>query len=266
MKHQVINLYDNPKDGFMPTLTTYVIDNPLEREQIRSAVLVIPGGGYNHCSAREAEPIALQFNAAGLSAFVLDYSVAPLKSYKQPLEDASNAMRVIRENADEWGIDKNKIAVCGFSAGAHLAASLCIYGGDNIPNAAILSYPVITSGEFAHKGSFERLLGDNMSDELLDKFSIEKHITANFPPTFLWHTFEDKSVPVENSLLLMSALRSRGVPFEAHIYPNGAHGLSLARSDVSEKKQGVIPHITSWMKLCIEWLNGLFEVYITPED
>lgn len=271
MKNQVINLCDSPVNGFIPVLTTYIIDNPLEREQLRSAVLILPGGGYRKISPREGEPIALQFNAAGLNAFVLNYSVAPLSSYKQPLNDAAQAMRVIRENAENWGVDSNKIAVCGFSAGGHLAASLCAYGREYetnstsvIPNAAILSYPVITSGEFTHKGtpdrggSLECLLGNDMCDELMDKFSIEKHITSDFPPTFLWHTVEDMSVPIENSLMLMSALKKSGVSFEAHIYPHGGHGLSLARYDVSEKSAGVIPHVSSWIKLCLDWLDGLF--------
>ncbi len=261
MKNEIIRLTETASDGFVPTITTYIIDNPLSREQIRPAVLVIPGGGYRKRSAREAEPVALQFNAAGFSSFVLNYSVAPLNSYNMPFEDAARAMRIIRENAEDFGIDKNKIAVCGFSAGAHLAATLCIYGdAADVPNAAILSYPVITSGEFAHKGSFECLLGDGMSEELLDRFSLEKHITPSFPPTFLWHTFEDKSVPIENSLLLMSALRKNNVKFEAHIYPSGGHGLSLARRDVSRSEDGIDLHVSSWMNLCVDWLRETFGI------
>ncbi len=261
MRNEVISLEGDNSGGFVPSVTTYIIDNPLSERLMRPAVLVIPGGGYRKRSAREAEPVALQFNAAGFSAFVLNYSVAPLASYDRPLKDASNAMRVIRENAEDFGIDKNKIAVCGFSAGAHLAATLCIYGDPaDVPNAAILSYPVVTSGEFAHKGSFERLLGDDMCDGLLDRFSIEKHITPSFPPTFLWHTFEDGSVPVENSLLLMSALRKNNVKFEAHIYPSGGHGLSLARRDVSRNEDGIDLHVSSWMSLCVDWLRETFGI------
>ena len=278
-------------DAFKPTLTTYILDNKTGAAQNalsgnpvsitksasnsntkkRAAVLVLPGGGYSSTSPREAEPIALQFNEAGYHAFVLNYRVAPEK-HPQPLLDASRAMCIIRENADKWNIYSDKIAICGFSAGGHLAASLAVhwdkeylgnvYGieiGKNRPNALIACYPVITSGQYAHRGSFINLLGQNASSELLHEMSLEHHVSDKTPPTFIWHTFSDDGVPVENSLLFAQALRKNNIPFELHIYPEGVHGLSLATEDTAtDKPEYVSPHVASWINLCKEWLKLQF--------
>jgi len=272
MLNKAIDIWENyiyngeADDGFRPTLVTYVLGG----EKKRGAVLVCPGGGYRYTSPREAEPIALQFNAAGFHAFVLYYSVFPRK-HPQPLLDVSRAMCIIRENAEKWNIDPEKIAVCGFSAGGHLAASLGVYWGKeylyevpgitkgmNKPNALILCYPVITSGLKAHRGSFDSLLGENAADESLHEMSLEHHVNENTPPTFLWHTFNDKAVPVENSLLFAQALCDKGIPFELHVYPDGPHGLSLATSETSNGNAGMEnPHVATWIKLCIEWLEVL---------
>jgi acetyl esterase/lipase len=254
---------------FQPTLTTYV----LAGNKKRGAVLICPGGGYERLSPREAEPVALQFAAAGFHAFVLYYSVAPHR-HPQPLVDASRAMTILRSHAEEWHIDTQKIAVCGFSAGGHLAASLGVHWdkpylahvpglerGWNRPGAVILGYPVISAGQFAHRGSFERLLGRDASPELLHEMSLEHHINAKTPPTFLWHTYEDASVPVENALLFANGLREQKIPFELHIYPQGAHGLSLATEETDEG-EGQDAHISGWMKLCTEWLRQTFNTPI----
>lgn len=287
------NYTDNSNSVFKPTLTTYILDGKTGAEHStltnsaqgtsqngsadscrkRPAVLVLPGGGYAFTSPREAEPIALQFNAAGYHAFVLDYSVAPAK-HPQPLLDAARAMCIIRENAEEWGIYSDKIAVCGFSAGGHLAASLGVHWdkkylenvegieiGKNRPDALILCYPVITSGEYAHRGSFINLLGENPNSELLYEMSLENHVSEKTPTAFIWHTFTDASVPVENSLLFAQALREKNVPFELHIYPEGPHGLSLANEETAEGRPDYIsPHIAGWMKLCKEWLRLQFKI------
>lgn len=259
---------DQPLDSrhFFPTLITYILDGGKKR----SAVLICPGGGYGSCSEREAEPIAIQFNAAGFHAFVLYYSVSPEK-HPQPLLDVSRSMCILRKNADAWNIYTDQIAVCGFSAGAHLAASLGVHWakpyimnvpgiekGMNYPNALILCYPVITSGQFSHQESFKNLLGADAGKELLHELSLEHQINEKTPPVFIWHTYNDKSVPVENSLLFAQGLRNMDVPFELHIYHDGPHGLSLATEETMEKDIGVNPHAATWFSLCTEWLGELF--------
>ena len=254
--------YPYKADGFTVKLDTYI----LKGSKQRPAVLVCPGGGYTHTSPREAEAIAIKFNAMGYHSFVLYYSVAPRK-HPQPLMDLARSMCIIRENATQWNIISDKIAVCGFSAGSHLAASLGVHWdkeylnsqeGIDIsltkPNALILSYPVITEGIFAHKGSFENLLGKAAPQALRDEMSIEKQIRENMPPVFIWHTFEDKTVPIENSLLLAKALREKNNPFELHIYPAGSHGLSLATAETDKIQEGV----ETWIDLCKKWLEITF--------
>jgi len=253
-------------NDFQPTLTTYI----LKGEHTRGLVLVCPGGGYQRISPREAEPVAMQFAAAGWHAAVVHYSVAPHK-HPQPLLDVSRAMCLIREHAGEWQVDSQKIAVCGFSAGGHVAASLGVHWekpyvqahpgirpGQNRPNALILGYPVITSGGFRHAGSFQGLLGENPDPALLKESSLERYVTPQTPPTFLWHTVEDQSVPVENSLLFAQALRKHNVPFELHVYPNGRHGLSLATIETARPDLPSNPHVAGWMRLCLEWLQSIF--------
>jgi acetyl esterase/lipase len=287
------NNINNNGVAFKPTLTTYIIDGKtgIDHDTLitgtqnasqgtssknigkRPAVLVLPGGGYSFTSPREAEPIALQFNEAGFHAFVLNYSVAPAK-HPQPLLDAARAMCIIRENAEEWGVYTDKIAVCGFSAGGHLAASLGVHWdkkylenvdgieiGQNKPDALILCYPVISSGKYGHRGCFETLLGENPDSALLYEMSLEHHVSENTPPAFIWHTFNDAAVLVENSLLFARALRDKNIPFELHIYPEGVHGLSLATVETSEGRPELVsPHVASWIELCKEWLKLQFEI------
>ena len=259
--------YENKgNEGFRPTLDTYILNG----DKIRGAVLICPGGAYAFTSPREAEPIAIKFNAAGFHAFVLYYSVAPNK-HPQPLKDISRAMCIIRENSKEWKINEDCVAVCGFSAGAHVAASIGSYWDSSYlkgipgidssksnPNAQILCYPVITSGTYAHAGSFYNLLGDNPSELLKQEMSLENSVTQKTPPTFLWHTLEDNSVPVENTLLYAKSLRSKNISFELHIYPDGPHGLSLANEETQEEGRGVYPNVATWMGLCITWLTNIF--------
>jgi acetyl esterase/lipase len=229
----------------------------LKGDAPRPAVLIFPGGGYTFTSDREAEPIALRFNAAGFHAVVLRYRVAPHR-HPAPLEDAEAALSLLRAKAGEWRVDPGRIAVCGFSAGGHLAASLGLLGRIR-PNAMILCYPVITGGPFAHSGSFENLLGEEASGPLREELSLERRADSSAPPAFIWHTYADEAVPVENSLLLASALRGAGVPFELHIFPEGSHGLSLAEAETDSGRGAEIdPHVARWMPLCLEWLEGLF--------
>lgn len=247
----------------VPYITTYILDSILDSQKKRPLVIVFPGGGYEYCSSREGEPIACEFNSAGYNAVVVEYTTnAP---YPQALKDASDAIVYVREHAEEWNTDPDKIYVCGFSAGAHLAASIGIMCGKeeaikredklNRPNGMILCYPVISSGEFAHRGSFDSL--GAVTPDLLEKTSLELQVDKNTPPAFIWHTFTDTCVPVENSMLLASSLRKNDVPFELHIYPDGRHGLSLAKDFTSNEPVDIVPHAQGWMPLAKEWIEQL---------
>jgi len=270
MINQKIKIWDvisnaDKTGDFEPYLETYILSG----QKKRAAVLICPGGGYTHTSPREAEPVAMQFTARGYHAFILYYSVAPNR-HPQPLLDVSRAMCIIRKNSDNWNIDGNKIAVCGFSAGGHLAASLGVHYdkpwletegiiiGENKPNAMILAYPVITMKEFTHKGSRDNLLGQSADEVLINEMSLETQVSEKTPPAFIWHTAEDKAVPVENSLMFASALHKYKIPFELHIYPYGSHGLSLANKETDSGNLGEYPHVSGWIKLCVEWLDGVF--------
>ncbi len=246
----------SPDDSFRPWLELYL----LAGEVPRGAVLICPGGGYANRAPHEGAPVARRFNEAGFHAFVVQYRVAPHR-HPAPLLDAARAMRIIRHYAQEWRVDSGRVAVCGFSAGGHLAASLGVHfdhvppTGDPLdrtpcrPDALILCYPVITAGRFIHRGSFDNLLGANAPEAARQKMSLELQVGAYTPPAFLWHTAQDAGVPVENSLLFAQALRKYGTLFELHIYPRGAHGLGLAPDD---------PHVATWMTLCCEWLHREF--------
>lgn len=234
-------------DGSTATFVGYCLDNSSEIDpnRKRPSVLVIPGGGYEMTSDREAEPIAMQFLAAGFNAFVLRYSVKP-SIFPVALLEAAEAMRRIRTHADEWHCDADAIAAIGFSAGGHLAANLATSASDDVlaahgydadavrPNGLMLAYPVVTSGPLAHRGSFDALLGDRKADpEALDAVSIEKHIDAKTPPVFVWHTVPDDCVPYENTLMLVDACKKAGVSVEAHLFPSGGHGLSLGTAETA---------------------------------
>ncbi|NOZ22966.1 MAG: alpha/beta hydrolase [Planctomycetes bacterium] len=251
-------LWPEGQDDFRPWLDPY----PVGSHGPRGAVLICPGGGYAGRARHEGIAVAERLNEAGLNAFVVHYRVAPHR-HPAPLRDASRAIRMIRDRAEEWKVGPDRIAILGFSAGGHLAGSLGVHHGDpdaspaeddlrhisNRPDALILCYAVLNAvSEFAHRGSMGNLLGPDAPEEMLRKMSLELHVTENTPPTFLWHTAEDPGVKVENSLLFAEALSRHGVPFELHVYPEGRHGLGLAPED---------PHVATWMDLCCEWLKGM---------
>lgn len=242
-------------------MTTYILDNIVNNQKKRPMIVIFPGGGYEYCSPREGEPIACEFNSMGFNAVVVNYTTnAP---YPQSLIDASDAIVYIRKHAEEWNTDPNKIFVCGFSAGAHLAGSIGIMSKKeetikreddlNKVNGMILCYPVISSGKFAHRGSFNAIGATD--DELLEKTSLELQVDENTPPAFIWHTFADEAVPMENSMLLVEAMRKHNVPFELHIYPDGVHGLALASEVTSDNGKYIVPHAQGWINLVKEWLN-----------
>lgn len=253
-------------------LTCYIMRNSMEfcPEKRRKAIIICPGGGYRFTSDREAEPVAMAFLNEDIQAFVLRYSVDTVR-YPQQLLELAAAMAYIKKNCVEFGIDPQQIAVCGFSAGGHLAASLGtlwnrpfiaqtlgIQSEDCRPQVMILSYPVITAGEFAHEGSFEHLLGDARAEKS-EEVSLEKQVSSATCPAFIWHTYQDSAVPVENTLFFSTALRQNAVPFELAIYTSGPHGLSLCNSTTARdgNPQQINPHAAKWFKQCIEWWSSL---------
>lgn len=258
-------------EGNKAWLLTYIHSDMAEIEpQIRPLVLVVPGGGYGYTADREAEPVALRFAAAGFNAAVLRYSVFPVK-YPISLCQLALAVAYIKENAGRLRTDPDRIITCGFSAGGHLAASLGnSWNSSELsrltgkeaelmrPAGQILCYSVITSGEKAHRGSFDNLIGREADEKLTEALSIEKHVGAHTPKSFIWHTFADKLVPVENSLMMAQALRAAGVPFELHIFPEGWHGLSLADRETAKNREAVPDFAAkNWFPLACEWVERL---------
>lgn len=253
-------------------LVTYIWEeSPEICVKERPLVLVCPGGGYGFTSDREAEAVAVSFMNMGVHAAILRYSVAPAE-YPTALHEVARAVTILREHADEWYINKDKIVVMGFSAGGHLAASYGAFWNDPElaeaigmsseelrPAGTILCYPVITSDDrYWHKGSFENLLGSQWSEEMLEKMSIEKQVTADFPKTFMWHTYTDALVPLENSLLMAMALRRAGVSLEYHLYEDGVHGLSLAKPHTDSSICDMVNKACqSWIDLAEVWLKNL---------
>lgn len=236
----------------------------------RRAVIVCPGGGYVMRSDREAEPIALQFFAAGFNVFTLCYSVGNDAADYAPLTQAALAVKYVRENAERFYVDPAYVFMIGFSAGGHLAAScgtlwkhprvLAALGdtaaaGIGRPTGTILCYPVLTAGEHTHKGSIQMLCGTEApTKEECDRFSLELHVDSTTAPAFIWHTFDDPCVPVENALLYATALRKNGVPFELHIYPHGTHGLALCNRETWANIPDMIaPVPAEWLPNAIRW-------------
>lgn len=273
MIHQTIALEEK---GSLPSscIRTYIIEDSHEfRIKKRPVVIVCPGGGYCYLSDREGEILALQYNSMGCHAVVLKYSVDPAR-YPTALLEVARTLMLLRQKADEWHIDTEKIIVAGSSAGGHLAASYGMFWKEDIlwenlkekeaedreilrPNGMILNYPVITSGEFAHRDSFRFLLGERYG-ELVEQMSLENQVNQDTPPAFIWHTFEDGLVPVENSLLLVSAMKKENIPVEFHMYPKGGHGLSLA-TKLTQTPEGeeVVPCCQSWINLVETWIKEL---------
>lgn len=271
-----IDLYDyfklkRPENG-VGYLYTYVLNNTeqIKGDRKHPAMLVIPGGGYSMTSDREAEPVAMAYVGKGFNAFVLRYSCAPVK-YPYPLLEAVMAMNYIRLNAEKLNVDTQKIAAVGFSAGGHLCAMLGSYYDSpevaeifkgNVsarPDAVILSYPVITCGEKAHKGSFINLCGED-NVKLMEKLDIANLVNANSAPAFIWATYTDGCVPVKNSLIVADAYEKAGVPFSVHIWGKGQHGISLADINVYnnyDQLKDSTPSIHTWVELSIEWLTDL---------
>ena len=245
MKKEVITLWNQEEytypmaQGFVPNIMTYVHEDEL----IRPCMIVVPGGAYCFVSPSEGELVAKKFYEFGYNTFVLTYTVNVTYEYplnEQPMRDLSRAIRYVRKNCEHFHIDSNKVVICGFSAGGHLCGSVCVHHKDvkdvnqefanisNKPNAAILSYPVITAGEFAHQSSFDALLGFRTTEEQKEYYTLENQVNEEVPPCFLWQTVNDETVPVENSYLFAKALKEKNIPFAHHVFSEGRHGLSTA--------------------------------------
>lgn len=257
---EVVPLWPNGAPGAMgkeekdiPTLTLY----PAPADKASGAAMVIlPGGGYGGLAGHEGKDYALWLNENGVAGFVVKYRLGS-GGYRHPrmLEDAARALRTVRTRAEEWKVDPKRIGIMGSSAGGHLASTLLTHFDAGDPNASdtidrassrpdlgILCYPVITMGDKTHQGSRNNLLGTNATPQLMWFLSNELQVTPETPPTFVWHTVEDKAVPVENSLMFAAALQRAGVPFDLHVYEKGRHGIGLANGH-------------PWTKDCLFWLR-----------
>lgn len=243
------------------TLTPYL----LEDTKAKGAVIVCPGGGYQHLADHEGTPVAKAYNQRGYHAFVLRYRVGILQELEtKPLYDVCTAIAMVREKSSSLAIAPNTIAICGFSAGGHAAGSAGVhwnkperFGGtlpqeEYMPNASILCYPVL-SQDYPHEGSFLNLTQNKEQHEF---YSLDKQVGTHTPPAFLWHTSEDASVPVGNSLRYGEQLAKFHIPFELHVFPYGPHGLGLVTTASGAKRDD--PHVARWHELSADWLDLLF--------
>ena len=241
-------------------LTAYAVD-----DTARPTIMVLPGGGYQHLADHEGEPVALWLNSLGVHAAVLRYTVGE-DAYPQALVDGRDGLRALRSGRAGVAVDRERLGVLGFSAGGHLAAMLATDSADVMgapshsyarrPDAAILCYPVTDlrdslNGRIPnlHRGSARTLLGDDASAELLLDLSPAARIDEDIPPCFFWTTSDDEGVPALHSLEMMTALAVAGIPFEAHVFRHGRHGLGLATEEE--------PAVAQWQQLCATWLAGL---------
>lgn len=245
-------------DVTVPSLTVYM---PPEDKASGAAVIICPGGGYQILAIdHEGYDVAQWVNEQGIAAFVLKYRLPNDEAMEQkeigPILDLQQAIRTVRRQAPEWGINQDQIGVMGFSAGGHLASTGATHYSDNIggidnetslrPDFSVLIYPVITfQSDFYHQGSKEALIGPDASQEMVERFSNHLRVTEDTPPTFLIHASDDLVVPVENSINYYLALRENGVPAEMHIYETGGHGFGMAEGQV---------HLSTWLDEFRLWL------------
>lgn len=243
----------------VPTLTPYIADPSLATG---AAIVICPGGGYGGLAAHEGQDYAIWLNHQGIHGFVLKYRLGT-HGYRHPvmLQDAARAVRLVRVRAGEWRVDSKRVGIMGSSAGGHLASTLLTHFDAGRPDAedpmerqssrpdlGILCYPVISMGANTHQGSKNNLLGKEPADDLVKLLSNELQVTAQTPPCFLWHTWEDTAVKVENSLDFAAALRRAGVPFDLHVYEKGRHGLGLG-------DQPPFTNAHPWTADCRFWLK-----------
>lgn len=229
-----------------PSMTFY----PPASGKSDGCVIVIPGGGYEMKSAdNEGSEVAKMLSENNIASYVLDYRVAPDR-HPSPLNDASRSIAKARELSEKFGYSKDKISVMGFSAGGHLAAcaSTMWNSPETKPDAQILCYPVISMEKNMNINSKTNLFGEKINDSSASDMSCQNRVDRQTPPAFIWHTSDDKSVTVQNTLLYANALSAKNIPFEIHIYPEGEHGLGLAKN---------IPGLSGWPALCVDWLKRM---------
>ena len=249
-----------PQD--VPTLTPYLAP---KGRATGAAVIVCPGGGYGRLADHEGRPVAEWLNTIGVTAFVLKYRLGPRYRHPSMLQDAGRAIRTVRARAAEWGLDPERVGILGFSAGGHLASTAGTHfdagkadAADPVervssrPSLMLLVYPVITMREKTHAGSRRNLLGESPTPELVALLSNEEQVTKETPPAFVVHTVNDAGVPVENSLMFVSALRGAGVPFELHLYERGPHGFGLG---TARGRNPADPILSTWPAHAADWLR-----------
>ena len=251
----------------------YMLDNisGLKFCEKRPAVIIFPGGGYEFCSDREGEPIALQYLAQGYNTFVVNYTCNA--KFPASLIDAAYTFYKIRMRAEEFGVDKDKLAVLGCSAGGHLAGCLATMWSDVQitkaigcepddlrPNAAVLCYPVISGVTAPHEGSFKVLLGEEPNRSDLSRLSLENRVTPKTPPVFIWATSNDDCVPAHNSLVMAKACISNKVPVELHMVDEGPHGLSTCDKATGWHEMFYLDNCKRWIQMSVEFLNKYMNV------
>lgn len=274
MRIETIKLPASGYGTHVPALTAYIQDNvEAQREKRRPAMIICPGGGYEFCSDREAEPMALAFVARGYQAFVLDYDVlAPELAAKgacllpAPQQNLAHAVALVRARAADWMVDEERICILGCSAGGHLCAA---YSGlaqraefaanmgytcdDIAVYAQVLCYPVIDLTAGWPYPAEERIPA--LCDRAGDLVATQDLVGAATPRTFIWHTASDQGVPVKNTYLYAAALARAGVDHDCHVFHAGRHGLSLATPQTSKRAEHEVPHAAHWLDLAVEWLD-----------
>jgi acetyl esterase/lipase len=252
--------------GDIPTLTIF---RPDPAKATGASVVICPGGGYGFLAVEhEGAAVGKWLNSLGVTGFMLKYRIAPRYHHPAPIQDANRAVRTVRARAAEWGLDPNRIAILGFSAGGHLASTAGTHYDagkpddpdpvervSSRPDRMILVYPVIAiATEFGHTGSRDNLLGKNADKALVQTLSNETQVTKDTPPTFLAQTDSDTAVPAENAILFALALRKNKVPVELHLFEKGVHGLGLGSGWAGHIPPE--PSFEAWPGLCATWLKN----------
>lgn len=246
-------------DADTPTLTLY---QPNRMQATGALVVICPGGGYQNLAMdHEGHQVARWFTSRGVAAAIVKYRLGPKYRHPAPLQDVLRAIRVVRSRAAELNVKPDRIGVMGFSAGGHLASSAAtlfalkaaqvadgLEAVSSRPDFAILGYPVIVFGaDVTHKGSQRNLIGESPAADLVAQLSTDRQVTAETPPTFLFHTTEDTAVPPQNSIAFYLALKNAGVPAELHVYEKGRHGVGLAPED---------RELSTWPDRMLGWMRG----------
>ena len=247
-------------------LTGYIQEPAKEMQAVKNkpAVLVFPGGAYSILSRREAEPIALSYAAQGFQAFILWYSVEKNAAGFAPLKEASRAIKMIRDNSEQWHVIPDKIAVCGFSAGGHLACAAGLLA-ENRPNAMILCYPAIDFGDAEENKKRDNKIVENLlgtpdyTQEELDTLNLHLHVQKDAPPAFIWHTCGGEILHISQTIKLATAYSNVNCPFEYHVFQRGEHGLSLATPQVADGRKSMVEkRAQQWFELSVSWLWEIF--------